>query len=232
MDTPPHPTYESLRQTKQQLTASVSFLRLRWYLKGSVEESIKLLEDATVHTSQQDQYQTSSASSTDGQQPETRLHEVASESITEPPVSSITVTIRELDGWESNWLDNHHPHAEDVDSALYADDGSLIRCCDEDRPGPGPSLLVEAGSGAFVTTQDFAAAVHPWMSTFEAQVRSAKGVFRGRPVPTTHELFLYNLEPSPLHVADAVGAGPGWWDFQWKKMAQLAAIVQSRTAET
>jgi hypothetical protein len=62
------------------------------------------------------------------------------------------VTVRSLDDWAAMWEDAHRPDHELAAELGYAEDdgGPLMRCCDEDRPGPGPSLVVRATTEPFV----------------------------------------------------------------------------------
>lgn len=89
-------------------------------------------------------------------QPNGTWHAITSMPATEPKVSSIEISIRDLDEWEGEWVVSHqkHPEAEfitygdlDGEDRSYAteqyEDGSwesdldtefLIRCCGQDRP--------------------------------------------------------------------------------------------------
>lgn len=51
------PTYESVRY-QHPIAPSLDFLRLRWRLKGSIEASIAVIDDATDASSTERPYQT------------------------------------------------------------------------------------------------------------------------------------------------------------------------------
>lgn len=115
--------------------------------------------------------------------PDGTWHEIASLPVTEPKVSSIEVSIRDLDQWESDWVawhENHENH-EAAEYVTYGDlddedrpyayeqheDGSweddsdtefLIRCCGQDRPlrTRGQRLQVTPSAGKdFVSIHDY-----------------------------------------------------------------------------
>ena len=76
------PSYETLRQAGTFVRTSTEMLRLHWYLRDSIDESIKVLDDATNADSRQQSYQTVDGGAV-------RLHAVSTASYTEPPVSAI-----------------------------------------------------------------------------------------------------------------------------------------------
>ncbi|KAI0377231.1 hypothetical protein F5Y04DRAFT_264925 [Hypomontagnella monticulosa] len=233
------PTYEALRESGQVVTPSVDFLRLRWYFKGPIEASIHVLEDATDPTSAQTPYQaTVTTTSPDSQTHQIiQEHEISSSSITEPPVSSIKVTIQALNVWGSMWEDAHEP--EENDSAVWVDDDpegerKLIQCCGEDRPyykSSPPSCLVKASgeSKPYVTIHDYITTVHPWMAALEDDIRRAKGVNRGVPVRKSAGMFVANTQLTPLLIKDELGATPASLASNWKIVASLASKIKDST---
>ncbi|KAL7628809.1 hypothetical protein AAE478_000324 [Parahypoxylon ruwenzoriense] len=234
------PTYEALRAAGQRIYPSVDFLRLRWYFKGPIEASIHVLEDATNSTSPQSPYQTTvTTTSPDGQTTiNIQEHEISSSSITEPPVSSITVTIEELDDWGWKWVEAHRP--EESESAVYINDEPggeprVVQCCGEDRPylhSPVPSLLIKASgeSKPFVTIHDFVTVVHPWMTALDADIRRSRGVYRVAPLSRNVNMFIHNSVVNPLRVSDELGKNPASIAAGWRGVAGLAAKIKDRTS--
>ncbi|KAK7985453.1 hypothetical protein PG988_003075 [Apiospora saccharicola] len=86
MDAPQaYPSFELLRAQRQPPKLSMDMLRIRWQPFGPLEESIQVADNARSHQS----------------------------SLTEPPISSITVAQDDLNNWEDDWVDEHTPHADD-----------------------------------------------------------------------------------------------------------------------
>lgn len=111
-------------------------------------------------------------------------HEIATLPVTEPKVSSIVATLRDLDQWESDWVAWHGGHSGpecnpehktyrdlDDEDRPYAnepnEDGSweadsdtefLVRCCGEDRPLRKKGLKIEvtpSPGDSFVTVREY-----------------------------------------------------------------------------
>jgi hypothetical protein len=128
-------------------------------------------------------------------------------------VSSITVTVLQLDNWAESWEDVHIHCAERDREVTTLPDGTkqLERCCGTDRPGPGPSLTVTAGSSSssggggdsspgFVTIHDYVMAVHPWLLAHEADIRLAIGAYPKHSLKAEFEIFLYPNVLSTLYL--------------------------------
>ena len=108
-------------------------------------------------------------------------HEISQLPLTKPKVSSVEVSIYDLDHWEETWLEQHREHTSgDAEYVTYGDlsdddrpytsemkeDGGwesdsdtefLVRCCGEDRSLRKAARLVVkpcAGKG-FVTVHDY-----------------------------------------------------------------------------
>jgi hypothetical protein len=147
------PSWECLLAQGQPPELSLDMLRVRWKPFGPLKTSVRVGANPRDPPSAEDQayYQTDP----------TALHPVSASSLTEPPISSITVMQDDLSTWKDDWVDEHLPHA-DYDGAVWAvaetEDGDgeggsggdgdngddehdrkLMRCCDEDRPhAPAP----------------------------------------------------------------------------------------------
>jgi hypothetical protein len=105
--------------------------------------------------------------------PDGSLHEVLSQSLTEPKISSIDVSIRLLNQYESDWV-AWHEEDEIAEFITYGDLDNetrplgrldtryLARCCGQDRPigKRGLKLHVTPSPGhEFVTIYDYLSGV-------------------------------------------------------------------------
>lgn len=110
-------------------------------------------------------------------------HEISQLPLTEPKISSIKVSVYELNLWEEMWLEQHRGHtgagAEYITYGDLSDDERpypkemkedggwqsdsdteyLVRCCDEDRPPNSENaatLVVKpSADNGFVTVHDY-----------------------------------------------------------------------------
>ena len=221
MANPPLPTYESLAAARQTVWPSPDFFRLRWRLSGPLSTHINVLASAVDATSPQTPYQPSPST----------FHPISSSPLSDPPISSITVTINPLDEWAEAWGEAHHgdiggnqewdPQEEEEDSTTTS--RRLIRCCGEERPGPGPSLTVSASGGRpFVTVHDYVMTVHPWLMGLDAEIRAAIGVF-GVPLPARFDVHVLPYGLSPVLLLDSKTAGPRALESQWRAAAAAVA---------
>lgn len=193
------PSYESVVESGRSMWPSTDFLRLRWYLRGPIKESITVFADPFDPTSPQEAFQTTT---TDGG---VRLHTVSKSCLTTIPVSSVAVTVRVLDGWEESWLDAHRKDEEEDKEYVLLEDGTrrLVRVHGEERPGPSPTCAVRATTQPFVTVGDYVAAVHPWLDGLQDDMRRAKDVWRGAPSSRNHDIFIDPIQLDHLFVWDA-----------------------------
>jgi hypothetical protein len=121
------PSYETLRQSGRFVRPSIDALRLHWHLFGSIEDSIKVLDEATDADSPQRPYQTPGSPGADGP----RLRPVSAAAVTDPAVGSVTVTLQDLETWPGDWDDVHyHCGGDEEESPPDADGVShRPRCC-------------------------------------------------------------------------------------------------------
>ena len=219
------PTSEDVKTAGQFLTASLDFLRLRWFARTPASTAISVLDSAVDATSAQQPYYDPSRAG--------GVHSVAESPASDPPVSPLGVTLAPLDRYEEDWDDAHHQHSGEF--AASADGRQRrVRCCGEGRPGPGPHPDVQASAELFVTIHDIVEAVHPWMLGLEDRIRAARGVARGRPLPAEFDMFVYPNKPHQLDIRDTRRAGPGLLEGTWKLVARFAAAraawAQNRAA--
>lgn len=207
---PTLPTSQDLQAAGKLVSSSVGFLRLRWFFRTPASAAISVLDSAVDPNSPQRPFY----------DPDTgAVHPVAIEPATEPPVSSIQITIRPLELHAESWGDGHNQH----DGAVWDDDYRRVRCCGEDIPGPGPRLAI-AGTGpdGVVTVGDYVGAAHPWLMGLEDEIRTARGAARGAKLDSKFEMFVYPIQPLDLDVRDSRGATKGWADWEWRMVAQKA----------
>lgn len=207
---PTLPTSQDLQAAGKLVSSSVGFLRLRWFFRTPASAAISVLDSAVDPNSPQHPFY----------DPDTgAVHPVAIEPATEPPVSSIRITIRPLELHADSWGDGHNQH----DGAEWDDDYRRVRCCGEDIPGPGPRLdIVGTGPDGVVTVGDYVGAAHPWLMGLEDEIRTARGAARAVKLVSKFEMFVYPMQPLDLDVRDSRGATKGWTDWEWRMVAQKA----------
>jgi hypothetical protein len=216
------------------------FLRLRWFVRGGPpEDRLKVLTNVYDKDSAQEPYLTRTTASDDNMSlpaastPEVQLHPVASGSITNPPVSSVSVTISVLKGWYAGWWEAHKHHPDDQlfraagdqrsdgsDDGRYDPDGAPKSCpCGSVAPGPGPEIVVEpAGGRPFVTVGDYVATLHPWLVEHEALIRDAALSIDDESLDEKVELFIL---PNGVH---SLYIKWGSYDTEWQKVAFSARL--------
>jgi hypothetical protein len=218
ISTSPHPAYLSLRTTNPHRSlASIDFMRLHWFLsKDDPLGAITIIQDATDSDSPQEPYSPS--------------HPISNLSLTTPPVSAITVSLKILDEYAQEWVSVHREHADpeeddcpDHDAARFDAEGEVEYCCDQDRPSPGPQIEVVAKElGAFVTIGDFVEAVHPWLRSLDSQLRAAKGVVSCWPLDAAVPICVWPTSASPLRIHGREGMTADNWASDWKLLAKTA----------
>ncbi|KAF6791670.1 hypothetical protein CSOJ01_14310 [Colletotrichum sojae] len=220
------PSYESVVESGRSIWPSADFFRLRWYLRGPVEDSIRVIANPFDSTSPQEPYQTTVP---DGG---VRVHPVSQACLTNIPVSSITVTVRALDTWEESWQDAHREIDEGDKEYEQLADGTrrLARAYGEDRPGPPPTCVVRASAQPFVTVGDYVGAVHPWLRALEDDIRRAKGVWRFAPLNRNYDIFLDPVQLDHLFTWDTGSFKPPAEEAKWRGVAKVARDRADRLA--
>ncbi|KFZ08767.1 hypothetical protein V501_05828 [Pseudogymnoascus sp. VKM F-4519 (FW-2642)] len=198
---PPYPSYEALRakQERPQLTLD-AIQRIFWPLDGPLFTFISVMKDAESPDSLEPYFKQTS----DGVGV---WHLVSQMPLTEPKVSSITVSVDDLNVWEDYWVEGHEEHSSpggsgepsarygelpDLGSEDEGEEGSndhLLICCDEVRPrGKAAKLVVKpaAGENGFITVHDYVSAVHPWLASIQEDILNSMGMFQ-QPVPLAAE---------------------------------------------
>lgn len=174
------PPYRSFNELQYNPTVAVYFSpaakRLFWPLDGVFPTALSVMKVPRSADDLEPYFQ----QTLDGGM----WHEIAQLPMTEPKVSSIEVSVYDLEQWEFHWVKWHGYHEGELASPEYVtygdlsdedrpyaaeakEDGSweedsdtefLIRCCGEDRPlrKRGQKLVVTpAAGGHFITVHDY-----------------------------------------------------------------------------
>ncbi|KAK8121893.1 hypothetical protein PG984_010563 [Apiospora sp. TS-2023a] len=233
MDAPQeYPSFELLRAQRQPPKLSMDMLRIRWRPFGPLEESIQVADNARSPPSPQ------SPAYHPGTTPASP-HPVSASPLTEPAISSITVTQDDLNNWEDDWVDEHIPHADDDDAGTSTwvdgsgddeddEDGlgrKLVRCCDQSRPRAPAPLVVGPSTQPYLTVDDYIVAVHAWLRTHRDSILAARGVHEDGPVPASTSFYVNFLGLNTITLDD--GKRSSDFDYLWQSWA---AHVDARLA--
>lgn len=174
------PPYRSFKELRGDPTATVVFSpaarRLFWPLDGVFPTALSVMKTPRSANDLEPFFQQIPGGGT--------WHEIARLPLTEPKVSSVEVSVSDLEQWESDWIAWHGHHEGEPANPEYVtygdlsdedrpyakepkEDGSweedsdtefLIRCCGQDRPlrTRGQKLVVTPAAGDhFVTVNDY-----------------------------------------------------------------------------
>lgn len=212
------PTYEALRSAQQGVRLTDAALRLLWTLQGPLSTSVMVMAERQNPDSPREAYFQQTLGGTS-------WHAIASEALTEPQVSSITVTVDVLQIWADEWEESHR-HAEPGDEGCIfgqvtqgqevegerdedadADDGEdglvLLRCCGTNRPSMHTPLVVRPPSSSgrqHITVHDYVSAVHPWLMAQWDDILSARNVWGDRPPSADTKLAVNYHGPGHLMI--------------------------------
>lgn len=179
---PPYRSFEELRSARMFVSKSDAAFRLFWSLDGPFPEAISVMKDRHSPLSLTPYF-------SDG-----TFHPISQESISAPKISSVIVSVLELDTWEDSWETIHDKHDDgglperwfgtlddyDPEMDIGEDDQFLLGCCGEPRPiGKEFRVVVRPASGDFVTVHDYISTVHPWLMDLKGDIESARDIFHG-----------------------------------------------------
>ena len=159
------PSYDELRASGGFIQSSMDMLRVRLSLFGPLESSVEVADTFDLD-SKCEPY------TTDGHS----FHKISTSPATEPPVSSISVHIDELDTWGYRWGGEHRDdnwENQEWTGDSDDEDRELLRCCGMACPPPPPSLEVLPTTHPFVTVHDYITQVHAWLQTLKPSILAA-----------------------------------------------------------
>ncbi|KFY31394.1 hypothetical protein V493_01145 [Pseudogymnoascus sp. VKM F-4281 (FW-2241)] len=225
LDEPSYPSYRELQSDGVHVIVSPKVTqRLFWPFDGVFPTCISIMKTPYSLDSLEPYFQPDTSGSSTS-----TWHEISQLPLTEPKISSIKVSVDDLDLWEEMWLEQHRGHTgPSAEYVTYGDlsdderpyptemkeDGGwesdsdteyLVRCCGEDRPlnsENAATLVVEpSADNGFVTVHDYVSAVHPWLMSLREDILTAKRVGLYYPPSLPTELMVTTL-PSMLMIAD------------------------------
>ncbi|KAE9375504.1 hypothetical protein N431DRAFT_403125 [Stipitochalara longipes BDJ] len=199
-DEPPYSSYRELRSNLLPVKLSDAAKRLFWPLDGVFPTAISVMKTPRSPDSLDPYFQPDAVGSGSGSG---TWHEISQLPVTDPKVSSVEVSVYDLESWRNRWLEQHREHIEgeyvtygdlNDDERPYpsemkeeggwesdSDTPYLVRCCGEDRPHNEVARLVITPStdNHFVTVQDYVSAVHPWLMSLREDILQARKVVYG-----------------------------------------------------
>lgn len=214
-DPPDYPSMQQLRDAQPPISQLPGQLGLIWPLTGPL---------TAILIKQGDNPPTPYCTIADNNI--TQYHPLANAPLTDPKISSITVTVDELNQWEDVWLDDHEHHhspdhspSDDFEYQSFPDwdpeqdegEVQLVKCCGEARPrNTKVSLIVTAapnGDG-FVTLRDYLSAVHPWLVGMREDLKTAYNVTSGGEVESAMELSVCSTALDELSLETELNMSP------------------------
>ncbi|CEJ82304.1 hypothetical protein VHEMI02375 [[Torrubiella] hemipterigena] len=180
------------------------FLSLRWNFKqGPLSDVIKVLADATDANSDQAPW-----ADKDG-----KFHDVSELSISDPPISSIRLSVDVLD--------------RDADADENGDNEAADE--EDDSEDKGPSLEVKSSSKPFVTIGDYVAAVHPWILSLRDEYLEKRGnEINGEKLPSDTDLWFNPTSLDYIMITDSQSTKEHL-DAVWRIVADYALNLLDET---
>ncbi|KAH6870944.1 hypothetical protein B0T10DRAFT_501024 [Thelonectria olida] len=133
----------------------------------------------------------------------TSWHPISQEPLTQPELSSISVTVDPLCDWEYAWWENHeHADPDDPNCVYELVEGEmhLVQCCGEDEPTNLAPFVVQASDKPYLTIHDFVTDVHPILMGLRQNVLAVLGIWDCRPLPEETRLVVDCLVVSQLSI--------------------------------
>lgn len=207
------PAYEALPREARGLSPDAR--RLFWSLNGPLTTSLWIMEARKMPESRKPYFR-----QTTGGDATTSLHPASQTPLTEPKVSSVTVSVDKLERWDEDWYGLHREHWDDIDPGTAKEftdengeitaawgalpdftpdedeDGTvhLLKCCEINQPHRKAAKLVikpDTSSGRdFVTIHNSVSAVHPWLIERREDILGAKGLVENDKEPLPSETKL------------------------------------------
>ncbi|KAI1109755.1 hypothetical protein F5Y14DRAFT_431321 [Nemania sp. NC0429] len=219
------PSYEELRRAADPVPIySPEADRIYWTLNGPLHSSIWFLSHGSLKPY---------AQGTD----ESNLtwHPISQYPLTEPKISSITVSVSPLDDWEGDWLELHRRHADPDPRSNYCESRwgplpdyiyipdpdreeepegrglHLLECCGFPRPRHiKSSIVVKPSPGnEFITIHDYLSTVHPFLLESRQNILSALGVLETDCPPPETKLVVSHFANSLMVCCEDPGFKDG-----------------------
>ena len=225
-----YPTYSGLRDEQLPVCISPDAERIFWPLDGVFPTAISVMKTLKSTDALEPYFGGDTSGSGSDSDSNGTWHAISQLSLTEPEISSITVSVMDFEHWEETWLDWHREHLEEPSRQFVLDEdnpkmrmiedgwetdsddeGDLVTCCNEERPvaKQAVKLVVNPAAGReFVTIHDYLSAVHPWLISLRGEIMKAKAQQLRQQLPTEFMVRMQN--PDQLRID-----GKASW-LQWK----------------
>ncbi|KAI1181460.1 hypothetical protein F5B17DRAFT_436772 [Nemania serpens] len=220
------PSFEELRRTRNPYPDHTPEAdRIFWTLNGPLHSSVWIQSHGSLKPY---------AQGTDELNP--NWHPISQCPLTEPKVSSITVTVDELDIWEAEWVSYHQRHADPPDPQLdepYVCEGyrygplldydpdldgesrlHLLECCGMLRPrGVVSSIVVKPSPGnEFVTIHDYLTTVHAFLLASRDDILAAMSACEPEILPAETKLMVNHNMLDCLMILLEEENSAEWWN--------------------
>lgn len=199
------PSYEDLHNFQTGgPRRSDDAVRICWNLQSPLETAISVMEGKYyVADAEREPYFNADT---------VGWHSISRSFVSEPKISSVTVSIDLLRSYADNWEEFHRGDSEpDWDNdpsrviwglllGFESMGVRLLKCCGEERPNMSSSLRVRA-SGEFLTIHDYVSQLHPWLMERRQDLLGALTILNGgTAVPAETELMVAFFRPNTLIV--------------------------------
>jgi hypothetical protein len=199
------PTFDSLRSSGTGVQTSINMLRVHWSLFGPLQSSVDVADTLDPGFDYQ-QY------TIDGR----TFHQISTSSVTEPPVSSISVDVDVFEEREYDWVEEHRDDDEEDQEWIedeHSEGRKLVHCCGMARSQVPPSLKVLPTTHHFVTVHDYITHVHAWLREIQTDVLEAMGEMSS----SSTKLYINLLSLDNMKLEEDIRA-----DAMWKAVADHA----------
>ncbi|KAE8860190.1 hypothetical protein PTNB73_07800 [Pyrenophora teres f. teres] len=162
------PSYETARTTHPEVLLTHDAQRLFWTLSSPLTSAISVMEDKWHDPDVPLEPYCVQI------EPSLIWHSIAQSPLTEPKISSVTVSVEQLDDWEEAWWELRQDNDdivpvgtafesdEDDDEDSDPDDRKrALRSCYAGMPRDVKATLDVRATGNFITVHDYVSAVHP-----------------------------------------------------------------------
>ena len=206
----------------------MEMLRVRWTPFGPLQSTVNVAEELDAGpNSLISPYQLTAGDILS-------FHQISTSPATDPPVSSITVKISDLEDWAWRWAENHEDCGEDYDDENQKwvdEDGDenneeepyrrLVRCCDQNRPQAPLPLVINSKAQSWITVHDYITQVHAWVEELQADIVAATKENYGTHPSTSRYMTLLRLDTP--HIRDD---RQGSADRHWKSVAEHVKLCR------